>query len=1327
MEKQGRLPANDALERYAVLVASYLGYLQHYRGKKMFSRLIQHRKMMDELLKIHESVDALFQMLQLATTATLMDWKQQWEIDTRAQERAMAAMVANDTAVLLELRDTRAQVEAIMSLKFEVEQRAARQSAEMMELMKAMVVTVVRASQTNVERLPPWFLPSSEVRFDSIAFACGSFGTVHRGVWGMGTKVVVKCLRIEESVVTEQMQRKIEAEITIWHQLNHPNVIKMFGASHVSVPPFILCEDATNGNLCSFLARSAANKRQMWRLLYQAALGLDYIHKKRVVHGDLKLNNILVGADGLAKLSDFGLSSVRTSSTLSKPSAEGVKASGGLRWRAPECLKRRPTFASDVYSFAMCMIEAAIGEPPFAFLEDDDVRDNLKSGEIPDQPEEMSDEEWQLVVAMTNADPTKRLPLPLVIEKLQTFAERDEAAGSRGDAIPHGTSTIPSEAGIGVQHGNQLSDRPQSTGTSAESHSSATDRQKISMESPPYDIPVENAIPVSVRMATILNMGPEEQQQALLRVVRQCADAQERMQIFDANDIQGLCELVRMGSSYFAQLYALECLSWFALHDSKLPEFEFERLQSCVRKATESELASVMETLHHGEDPAKEDAVILCAGAALSRNGDALRTAGALPPLIDTLKWGTAGQKQWTAEALAHLASDNENREAIARGEAVPPLVALVRTGTDSQKERAAAALASLALNGVNHETIAHHGAISALVKLVRVGTAGQKQWAASALGNLAHSNQANCRKIMREEGIPPLVALVEKGSDAQKERAANALANLAVRMVGRIQIARAGAIGPLIALLRSGTAAQKEQAAVAVGNLAIDDNMIRTVIARDGAIPPLEAMVRSGNAAQKQAAAMALGNLALYNDANCVMIARYGAISSLIALVQDGNEEQKESAATALGNVAHNNDANRVEIAREGGIAPLVELLRVGTKGHKQRAASALANVAIDNDTNGVLIVEAGAIPPLVELTRAGTDAQKVRAARALGNLASNQANRVALVRDGAIPPLTQLKKHGTPDQQKNAKLALRAINVGDKVLKGAQRLASTRADRLIIPSRCVVLLLDACALHPGTATRMSAVAPDASVRKLVYVLVPTGPLPVVDLSKSLRAELFPEKVDAAIFRVLKRFHRPLLMSNLVGLGLSCVVTLLNASIGQYLSVLSAILGFPLIVAGISTLRYDIVRLLVRTFDFWSSFTLLTLTLLMCATFVGDFRISRLVVDWMGFVNLLLIDGQVRGIRHYTITIFVALLPICLMLVWSMLGRIDGGRSFSLLTYENQSGRFDLEVLDIMGNGLTTLVILLAKIGYRKRKALQSRSRSARIDCTIYRTGLKF
>ncbi|KAE8979023.1 hypothetical protein PR001_g23765 [Phytophthora rubi] len=180
-----------------------------------------------------------------------------------------------------------------------------------------MMATVIRTSTTSVPKLPPWFL-AYEIRIDPKPFARGSFATVHRGVRGSDKKVVVKCFLVDGADVDEQTRQNIEAEMNLWHQFDHPNVVKLLGASHMSTPPFIVCEDATNGDLRSVLARSEANKLQQWKLLFQAALGLEYIHKKSVVHGVLKLNNVLVGVEGQAKLSDLGLSAVRTSAILSE-------------------------------------------------------------------------------------------------------------------------------------------------------------------------------------------------------------------------------------------------------------------------------------------------------------------------------------------------------------------------------------------------------------------------------------------------------------------------------------------------------------------------------------------------------------------------------------------------------------------------------------------------------------------------------------------------------------------------------------------------------------------------------------------------------------------------------------------------------------------------------------------------------------------------------------------------------------------------------------------------------------------------------------------------
>lgn len=171
--------------------------------------------------------------------------------------------------------------------------------------------------------------------------------------------MVVKCLAVadiddDSPHQSKYLHKKFVKEINLWHKFNHSNVLKMLGASHISSSPFIACEDATtNGNLAAFLAASSANKQLTWKLMLQVAFGLEYIHKRGVVHGDLKLNNILVGADNLAKVGDFGLSIVHSlpdksqkpkQSRSPRQARHAAGRPGNLRWCAPECLNSRPTW-----------------------------------------------------------------------------------------------------------------------------------------------------------------------------------------------------------------------------------------------------------------------------------------------------------------------------------------------------------------------------------------------------------------------------------------------------------------------------------------------------------------------------------------------------------------------------------------------------------------------------------------------------------------------------------------------------------------------------------------------------------------------------------------------------------------------------------------------------------------------------------------------------------------------------------------------------------------------------------------------------------------------
>ncbi|RLN56395.1 hypothetical protein BBJ29_003603 [Phytophthora kernoviae] len=132
-----------------------------------------------------------------------------------------------------------------------------------------------------------------------------SYGSVHRGTWQAGAtggkrvKVVIKCLLVDD----DDTKKSFYKEVDVWQRLDHPHVVKFYGACHLSSPAFFVCDDATHGNFVEYFEE---DKSQLWRLFYEAVLGLSFLHAEKVVHGDLKCTNLLVGSDNKAKLCDFG-------------------------------------------------------------------------------------------------------------------------------------------------------------------------------------------------------------------------------------------------------------------------------------------------------------------------------------------------------------------------------------------------------------------------------------------------------------------------------------------------------------------------------------------------------------------------------------------------------------------------------------------------------------------------------------------------------------------------------------------------------------------------------------------------------------------------------------------------------------------------------------------------------------------------------------------------------------------------------------------------------------------------------------------------------------
>ncbi|EGZ20754.1 hypothetical protein PHYSODRAFT_379188, partial [Phytophthora sojae] len=188
-------------------------------------------------------------------------------------------------------------------------------------------------------------------------------------------------------------------EVDIWFGFSHPHVVRLFGACHIGRPFFL------------------------WSKLHEAALGVQYLHAREIVHGDLKGNNIVIGSDKKAKVTDFGLSSVASSEE------QAHLISGAWHWLAPECLldtNKRPTIAADVYSLGMCVIEA-LRVVEAAKLSQDSchclpwrvadrvvVKYHATHGTLPSRPTICEDGQWELIQRMCALDPAQRIKISTV-------------------------------------------------------------------------------------------------------------------------------------------------------------------------------------------------------------------------------------------------------------------------------------------------------------------------------------------------------------------------------------------------------------------------------------------------------------------------------------------------------------------------------------------------------------------------------------------------------------------------------------------------------------------------------------------------------------------------------------------------------------------------------------------------------------------------------------------------------------------------------------------------------------------------------------------------
>ncbi|KAL0564688.1 hypothetical protein V5O48_017355, partial [Marasmius crinis-equi] len=123
-----------------------------------------------------------------------------------------------------------------------------------------------------------------------------------------------------------------------------------------------------NGDITFYIASNPGVDAQ--RLVLNVADGLAFMHSLGIVHGDLKGSNVLINEHLEACLSDFGLSSIHHTNTMT-PRIDSIISGGSLRWCSPEQLSGggvAPHVSADVYSFGILLWEILTCRIPYDHL-----------------------------------------------------------------------------------------------------------------------------------------------------------------------------------------------------------------------------------------------------------------------------------------------------------------------------------------------------------------------------------------------------------------------------------------------------------------------------------------------------------------------------------------------------------------------------------------------------------------------------------------------------------------------------------------------------------------------------------------------------------------------------------------------------------------------------------------------------------------------------------------------------------------------------------------------------------------------------------------------
>ena len=194
----------------------------------------------------------------------------------------------------------------------------------------------------------------------------GAMGTVYKARDPVLDRLVAIKMMSEELMVEEEMRGRFNREAKSVAKLQHPNIVTVFdfGELENAGVPYIVMELLDGVSLAQMMEEGRPERLEdKVQIVTQICRGLDYAHKRGVIHRDIKPGNIQVLPAGTAKVLDFGIALTEGSSIKTKTGL----VMGTPNYMAPEQITgANVDHRADMWAVGVILYELLSGERPFA-------------------------------------------------------------------------------------------------------------------------------------------------------------------------------------------------------------------------------------------------------------------------------------------------------------------------------------------------------------------------------------------------------------------------------------------------------------------------------------------------------------------------------------------------------------------------------------------------------------------------------------------------------------------------------------------------------------------------------------------------------------------------------------------------------------------------------------------------------------------------------------------------------------------------------------------------------------------------------------------------